>query len=47
MAEKTDITISLGVASYSQEMVKKEDLINKADEALYRSKKSGKNRVSY
>jgi len=47
VAEKTDVTISLGVASYNQEMVKKEDLVNKADEALYRSKRTGKNRVSY
>jgi diguanylate cyclase (GGDEF)-like protein/PAS domain S-box-containing protein len=47
VAEKTDVTISLGVASYNQEMVKKEDLINKADEALYRAKKAGKNRVEY
>lgn len=47
VVEKTDVTISLGVASYNEEMVKKEDLVNKADEALYRSKKTGKNRVSY
>ncbi len=45
VAEKTYVTISLGVASYNKEMVKKEDLVNKADEALYRAKKSGKNRV--
>jgi diguanylate cyclase (GGDEF)-like protein len=46
IAEKTDTTISLGVASYSLEMAKKEDLINKADEALYRAKRTGKNRVA-
>lgn len=47
MAEKTFVTISLGVASYDKEMVKKEDLVNKADEALYRAKKAGKNQVAY
>ena len=47
VAEKTFVTISLGVASYDKEMVKKEDLVNKADEALYRAKKAGKNQVAY
>ena len=46
VAEKTDTTISLGAASYSLEMAKKEDLINKADDALYRAKRTGKNRVA-
>ena len=37
----------LGVASYDQSMTKNEQLINKADEALYRAKTNGKNRVEY
>jgi len=47
VAEQSSVTISLGVASYHKEMVKKEDLINNADEALYRAKKGGKNRVAF
>ncbi len=42
---ETGITISLGVSSYQQGMQKKEDLINKSDEALYLAKQKGKNRV--
>lgn len=42
---KTDITISLGVASYSKETVNEEHLINKADSALYLAKRNGRNRV--
>jgi len=43
--QNTDTTISLGVASYDVKMTKHEQLINKADEALYRAKTNGKNRV--
>ncbi|MFA7060056.1 MAG: diguanylate cyclase [Pedobacter sp.] len=42
---ETDVTISLGVASYSDDISDKETLIRKADEALYRAKESGRNRV--
>lgn len=43
----TSVTISLGVSTYTSDIKKKEDLINKADEALYRAKKNGKNRVEF
>jgi diguanylate cyclase (GGDEF)-like protein len=42
---KTDVTISLGVASYSMNTPSEEKLIHKADEALYRAKDNGRNRV--
>lgn len=42
-----DATISLGVAACERDMQKKEDLIAKADEAMYRAKTDGKNRVSW
>jgi diguanylate cyclase (GGDEF)-like protein len=38
------VTISMGLAQYFRGM-KKEELIEKADQALYRAKKEGKNRV--
>ncbi|MBI5099252.1 MAG: diguanylate cyclase [Nitrospirae bacterium] len=41
----TDVTVSLGIASHSQEMKNAEDLIKKADDALYQAKQKGKNRV--
>ncbi len=41
------VTISLGVASYNEEIDKNsiDSLINRADEALYKAKESGRNRV--
>lgn len=39
------VTISLGVVSCQQGMMDKEGLIHLADEALYRAKQSGRNRV--
>jgi diguanylate cyclase (GGDEF)-like protein/PAS domain S-box-containing protein len=47
VSQDTDVTISLGVASYDEGMTKHEQLINKADEVLYRAKANGKNRVEY
>ncbi len=41
----TKITISLGVSSHKKSMKTHEGFINKADKALYRAKKNGKNRV--
>lgn len=41
------VTISLGVASISEEVKDKDLLIEKADEALYSSKRGGRNRVSF
>ncbi len=43
--EKTVVTISLGVSSYHKGIEKEEDLIKKADEALYKAKQKGRNRV--
>jgi diguanylate cyclase (GGDEF)-like protein len=41
-----NVTISLGVATYEKSLEKVEDLVNRADEASYRSKTAGRNRVS-
>lgn len=40
------ITLSAGVAELSEEMTRLEDLIDQADQALYRAKNSGRDRVS-
>ncbi|MCM8787913.1 MAG: sensor domain-containing diguanylate cyclase [Candidatus Omnitrophica bacterium] len=40
-------TISIGVASYPTDATTKEELLNKADIALYKAKKEGKNRVIF
>lgn len=42
---ETDVTISLGVATFTADMPDKETLVRKADEALYRAKERGRNRV--
>lgn len=39
------ITISLGLASYTESLMSADDLIKNADNALYRAKKEGRNRV--
>lgn len=44
--KKTDVTVSLGVSCYSDDIKNGEELIKKADSALYKSKNSGRNRVS-
>ncbi|MBI2557127.1 MAG: diguanylate cyclase [Planctomycetes bacterium] len=36
------ITLSIGVASYPKDALLKDDLIKKADEAMYHAKKTGK-----
>ena len=41
-----DLTISLGVANFPLHAKDHSELVEKADEALYHSKNSGKNRVS-
>jgi diguanylate cyclase (GGDEF)-like protein len=43
--EKTDVTISIGIVSHSHEIENTDDLIKKADAALYQAKQKGKNRV--
>ncbi len=42
----TGLTVSAGVASYPQGAGSKEELLSRADQLLYTSKKSGRNRVS-
>lgn len=39
------ITISLGVACLKEGILKQDELIRKADEALYEAKRLGRNRV--
>ncbi|HNV24247.1 MAG TPA: diguanylate cyclase, partial [Candidatus Omnitrophota bacterium] len=40
-----NVTISVGVSNYPKDSEKMNDLIDKADFALYRAKKYGRNRV--
>lgn len=42
---KTRITISVGIATFGEDASTKEELIKRADEALYKAKRLGKNRV--
>jgi diguanylate cyclase (GGDEF)-like protein len=44
-AETGGLTISLGVASLTESLQKKDQLIDAADKALYRAKENGRNRV--
>jgi diguanylate cyclase (GGDEF)-like protein len=44
--ETLKVTLSAGVASFAQDAQTCQELIDKADWALYRSKRTGKNRVS-
>ena len=43
--KETNVTISAGVASYSDEIVKSEELLKKTDFLLYKAKKEGRNKV--
>ncbi len=43
--QKTHVTISVGVASFPKDARMKEELIDKADAALYKAKEGGRNRV--
>ncbi|MGM0444007.1 MAG: sensor domain-containing diguanylate cyclase [Fibrobacterota bacterium] len=43
--EEMHVTMSFGVALYDQDAKEQEDLIQKADKALYRAKETGRNRV--
>jgi GGDEF domain-containing protein len=40
-----DLTVSLGVATFSSPISNLTDLIREADQALYRAKKKGRNRI--
>ena len=42
---RSKFTISIGIASYPQDSSNKKTLIEKADQALYKAKEKGKNRV--
>jgi two-component system cell cycle response regulator len=44
--EKLKVTISIGVSTFPQHASSKDELIEKADIALYRSKRGGRNRSS-
>jgi len=45
LPEDVRVTISLGVATYPQDAQAPEELVEKADQALYRAKHSGRNRT--
>ena len=40
-------TVSVGVASYPEDALNADELLQRADEALYRAKREGKNRVTW
>jgi GGDEF domain-containing protein len=44
--ESVSVTISIGVAERSVELVTPDDVIKAADQALYRAKNKGRNQVS-
>ena len=43
--QKTSITVSIGVAAFPKDAHVKEELILRADEALYKAKKGGRDHV--
>ncbi|XPV75741.1 MAG: diguanylate cyclase domain-containing protein [Desulfovibrio sp.] len=45
--EERVITLSLGICAYPDDAKTKEDLLSRSDKAMYQSKVSGKNTVSY
>jgi two-component system cell cycle response regulator len=45
-AQKTQLTVSMGVAGYPEDAVHVDELIHSADQKLYMAKTKGKNRIS-
>ncbi len=45
MKKKLTITVSIGIAMHPHDAATKEELISKADQALYYAKKNGRNQV--
>jgi diguanylate cyclase (GGDEF)-like protein len=43
--QKTYVTVSIGVAAFPKDAPERDDLIFKADEALYQAKETGRNKV--
>jgi diguanylate cyclase (GGDEF)-like protein len=43
--EEAGLTVSLGVATYHEDMKDREEVVKEADDALYRAKQNGRNRV--
>jgi len=42
---ETQITVSIGLASFPEDAAEEEDLVLKADQAMYKAKQAGRNRV--
>jgi len=47
MGERISTTASVGIATFPDDVSTVEDVVDKADLALYRSKQSGRNRVTF
>ncbi len=45
--ELIQTTVSVGIACFPEDVSRAEEVLDKADQALYKSKRSGRNRVSY
>lgn len=43
--KETQVTVSIGIAEYTQEVSSVEDLLKRADKAMYRAKEEGRNRA--
>lgn len=46
LEQRVNVTISLGVAQFNEEMSSAFDLVAAADSALYQSKQAGRNRTT-
>ena len=45
LGQQVDITVSIGACQLTSEITTKEDFLQKADEALYEAKNSGRNKT--